>query len=123
MNNDGLSRLKTTLSNQCTVRFANAEDVDTGDIDMEEVDTEELDAEEVDVKLDTEAIQWAPKDMWMWNMRDAQFWKVKETEWGKGPRHRTMASDLFKSMLSKLLCFNSVDKSLILPRGCWNRPK
>ena len=112
MNNNGLSWLtKATLSNQCTVRFA----------DTEDINTEEFDAEEVDVKLDTKAAQWAPEDVWMCNMMDAQFWKAKETEWGKGPKHRTTASELFKSMLSKLLCFNSVDKSLILPRGCWNR--
>ena len=93
--------MKAALSNQCTMRFADAEDVNT--------------------KLDTKVVHWPPEDKWMSNMGDAQFWKAKESTWGKGPKLRTTASELFKSMLCKLLFLNSMDKCLTLPRGCWNR--
>ena len=54
------------------MRFANAEDINT---------------EEVNTKSDTNAVHWPPKDKWMSNMVDAQFWKVSEGEYmGKGPK-------------------------------------
>ena len=49
---------------------------------------------------DTNVALWPPMDEWMQNIDNIEFWKSKETEWGKGLKNRAMASDLFKAMLS-----------------------
>ncbi len=81
-NGDGQSSLaKVVLSGQWTVQFSNEV---TG----------------VDTVPDTNVALWPPMDEWMRNIDNIEFWKSKETEWGKGLKNRAMASDLFKAMLS-----------------------
>src|SRR5260221_9179034 len=81
-NGNGQSSLaKVVLSGQQTVRFSNEV---TG----------------VDTVPDTNVALWLPMDEWMRNIDNIEFWKSKETEWGKGLKNRAMASDLFKAMLS-----------------------
>ena len=82
------SLMKAILSNQWTVQF--------------------LDASEVDTVPDTNTPHWPPTDEWMQNLDDIGFWKVKEKDWGMTSRSRAMASELFKVMLSVLSFFNLV---------------
>ena len=45
------------------------------------------------------------------NLDDIEFWKGKESEWGKGLKLRAKASNLFKAMLSMLSYFDLVNAS------------
>ncbi len=87
-NDNSISKLmKAVLSKRHTIRFADA------------LEDAELDTKAAQCPTDDKCL---PDDEWMGNVDNAQFWKTRETDWGKGPKLKGKASEIFKSMLGKL---------------------